>query len=272
MSTFLWIIQNIRWQDVLDILVVAFIIYRIFLLIKGTRALQMLVGLAIILLVFLAARKIELLTLSWIINNFITYFILVIIILFQSDLRRMLTRMGEGPFFGSGVENLQIIEDVIGAAVNLSNHKIGALIVLERRNKLNDYIEMGTPLDAMVKRELIISLFHPRSPLHDGAVIIQNGRISAAGCYLPLTTNPRVSKSYGTRHRAAIGLSEETDAIVVVVSEETSRISVAVGGKLTKALDSATLKRVLQSQFAGERKEEEKPGKEKESHDEVVHP
>ena len=253
MNNFLLIFQNIRWQDGVDILIVAFLIYQIFLLIKGTRAVEILIGMMVIFLAFLIARKVELLTLHWILNSFLTSIILVIIILFKSEIRRVLAQVGRSPFVKSSAETLQTIEEVIRAAVYLSSHKTGALMVLERQTGLKDYLRTATVMDAQVSWELLISLFHPQSPLHDGAVIIQNSRIKAAGCYLPLTKSTKVSRSYGSRHRAALGLSEESDAAVVVVSEETGRISVAINGRFTRGLDSTTLKRVLQTLFSQER-------------------
>jgi diadenylate cyclase len=253
MSNFFLTFHNIRWQDVVDILVVAFIIYQIFLLIKGTRAVQILIGLVVIFVAFLMARKIELLTLNWILSNFLSSLFLVIVILFKSEIRRALAQVGQSPFVKTPAETLQTIEEVIKAAVYLSSHLTGALIILERQTGLNEYIRTGTSMEAQVSWELLVSIFHTQSPLHDGAVIIQDSKIAAAGCYLPLTRSARVSKSYGSRHRAALGLSEEADAAVVVVSEETGRISVAIKGRFTRGLDSITLKRVLQTLFAQEK-------------------
>ncbi|MGA3083953.1 MAG: diadenylate cyclase CdaA [Thermodesulfobacteriota bacterium] len=253
MNGFWLIFQNIRWQDVLDVLVVAFIIYQIFLLIKGTRAVQILIGMVVIFVAFLIARRMELLTLHWILSNFLGSIILVIIILFKTEIRRVLAQVGRSPFVRTPAETLLAIEEVITAAVYLSSHLTGALIVLERQTGLNDQIRSATMLDARVSWELLVSIFHPQSPIHDGGVIIQNNKITAAGCYFPLTRNTKESKSYGSRHRAALGLSEEADAAVVVVSEETGRISVAINGRFTRGLDSTTLKRVLQTLFAKER-------------------
>ncbi len=253
MNNFWLIFFNIRWQDVVDILVVAFIIYQIFLLIKGTRAVQILIGLAVIFLAFLIARKVELLTLHWILNSFLSSVILVIIILFKTEIRRVLAQVGRSPFVRTPAETLQTIEEIIKAAVYLSSHLTGALIVMERQTGLNDYVRTGTLIDARVSWELLVSIFHTQSPIHDGAVIIQNSKVTAAGCYLPLTRNTKVSKSFGSRHRAALGLTDEADSAIVVVSEETGRISVAINGRFTRGLDSTTLKRVLQTLFAQEK-------------------
>jgi diadenylate cyclase len=207
----------------------------------------------ILFLAFLIARKVELLTLHWILSNFLGSFILVIIILFKSEIRRVLAQVGRSPFVKTSEEILETIEEVIKAAVYLSSRKTGALMVLERQTGLNDYLRNATILDAKVSWELLVSIFYTQSPLHDGAVLIQNNRLKAAGCYLPLTRSTRVSRSYGSRHRAALGLSEETDAALVVVSEETGRISVALNGRFTRDLDSAHLKRVLQTLFVQEK-------------------
>ncbi len=252
MSNYWMIFEHLRWQDAVDILVVAFIIYQIFLFIKGTRAVQIVLGLVVIFIAFLIARKLELRTLYWMLNNFLGSIILVIIILFKSEIRRVLAQVGKSPFVRTPAETLQTIEEVVKAAVYLSSHLTGALIVLERQTGLNDHLRFGTLLEARVSWEMLVSIFHPQSPLHDGAVIIQNGRITAAGCYLPLTHNTKVSRSYGSRHRAALGLSEEADAAIVGVSEESGRISVAINGRFTRGLDATTLKRVLQSLFAKE--------------------
>jgi diadenylate cyclase len=247
------IFLNIRWQDVIDILVVAFIIYQVFILIKGTRAVQILIGLAVIFVAFLIARKVELLTLNWLLSNFLSSVILVVIILFKTEIRRVLAQVGRSPFVRTPAETLQTIEEVIKASIYLSSRLTGALIVLERQTGLNDYVRTGTLMDARVSWELLVSIFHTQSPIHDGAVIIQNSKITAAGCYFPLSRGAKVSKSYGSRHRAALGLSEEADSAVVVVSEETGRISVAINGRFTRGLDSTTLKRVLQTLFEKEK-------------------
>jgi uncharacterized protein (TIGR00159 family) len=249
-----WLIfLNIRWQDVIDILVVAYIIYQVFIFIKGTRAVQILIGLAVIFVAFLIARKVELLTVNWLLSNFLSSVILVIIILFKTEIRRVLAQVGRSPFVRTPAETLQTIEEVIKACVYLSSRLTGALIVLERQTGLMDYAKTGTTIDARVSWELLVSIFHAQSPVHDGAVIIQNSKLTAAGCYFPLSRSTKLSKSYGSRHRAALGLSEEADAAVVVVSEETGRISVAINGRFTRGLDSTTLKRVLQTLFEKEK-------------------
>ncbi len=240
--------QNFRWLfDLLDIGLVAFIIYRIILLIKGTRAVQMLLGLAVILIVYVASQLGGLYTLHWLLDNFLSSIILVIVVLFQNDIRRALIHVGRNPFFAdlSYKEETEVMEELVKACVNMANKRIGALVVIERETGLKDFLEVGVEIDARVASDLITSIFLPYSPIHDGALVIQQGRMTRAGCFLPLTQNPDISKALGTRHRAAIGLTELVDAVAIVVSEETGKISVVVGGRITRDLDSTSLKRVL---------------------------
>jgi len=241
------LLSTLRIQDVIDIGIIAFLIYRIIDLIRGTRAVQMLIGLAVLFLTYLSSQYFDLYTLNWILDNFLSSILLVIVVIFQDDIRRALTQVGSRPFFGGapGIQG-QDLEEIIRAAVSLASKRIGALIVLQREVGLNQYIEVGTQLDARVSKELITSIFLPPSPIHDGALIIHQGRIIAAGCFLPLTTNPHVSKTLGTRHRAAIGLTEETDAIVVVISEEEGAISMVREGRITRDVDAGTLRTTVQ--------------------------
>jgi len=234
---------------VLDLLIVWYLTYRILLLIRGTRAMPMLIGLALLVVGYIASRYIHLTTLNWVLENFFSSFLILIIIIFQHDIRRGLAHVGKrGSLWGpSTYEDTAIIEEVMKAAVNLAQKKVGAIIVLERDGDLTDYCTEGTEIDARVTKETLFSIFLPYSPIHDGAAIIQKGRITMASVLLPLTNNPRVAKDLGTRHRAAIGLSEENDAAVVVVSEERGQISLALDGKITRDLDGATLRKVLQS-------------------------
>jgi len=242
------ILTNFRWiLDPLDILLVAFVIYRIILLIKGTRAVQMLVGLAVLLIIYVASQIGGLYTLNWILNNFLSSIILVIVVLFQHDIRRALIHVGRNPFFAdlSFREETRVIDELCKGCSALSQKQLGALIVIERETGINEFLEVGVELDAKPSSDLIQAIFHHSSPIHDGAVIIQRGRITRAGCFLPLTQNPDISPRFGTRHRAAIGLTELVDAIVIVVSEETRKVSVVIGGKITRDLEMATLKKVL---------------------------
>lgn len=236
-------------KDVIDILIVAWIIYRVILLVRGTRAAKMLIGLSFIILVYFFSQKLGLFTLRWILSYFLAPIVLIIIILFQNDIRRALTQVGSTSFSSSSgfLGEAATLEEVVKASVSLASRKIGGLIVWERNTGLGDYIEGGTNVDTKVTKEILTSIFQPTSPLHDGAVIIQKGRITTAGCFLPLTVNPDHSKELGTRHRAALGLAEDTDAVVIVISEERGTISLAIGGKLTRELDGPTLRQTLQS-------------------------
>lgn len=242
------LLKHFRWSlDLLDILLVAFIIYRILLLIKGTRTVQMLVGLAVLLVVYVASQLGGLFTLNWLLDNFLSSIILVIVVIFQNDIRRALVHMGRNPFFAgnSFSEEDQAIDELVKGCTSLSARRFGALVVIERETGINDFLEVGTELDAKLSGNLLSAVFHPQSPIHDGAVIVQRGRLTRAGCFLPLTQNPNVSPRLGTRHRAAIGLTELVDAVVVIVSEETGKVCVVISGKMTRGLDPITLRKVL---------------------------
>ncbi len=242
-------LKSLRWQDIIDILIVAFIIYRVILLIKGTRAVQMLFGIAILIVVYFGARELELLTLYWLLGTFLSSIFLIIIIIFQRDIRRALTQVGQTPFSKTHEETVHALVEIVKATKQLTQRKLGALIVIERETGLKDYLESGHTIDATVSTQLLVSLFLPESPLHDGGVVIRNGRILSAGCVLPLTRNPYISKQLGTRHRAAIGLSEETDAVIIVVSEETQKISLVQHGAITTDLDENALRSRLDAIF-----------------------
>ena len=240
------VIENLRLADAADILIVTVLVYSVINLIRGTRAVQMLIGLTVLAAMFGASQYVELYTLSWLLRSFLISLPLVLVIIFQSDIRRALTQVGRGRIFGGDRrERTQVIEEVTRAAVMLASRRIGALIVLEREVGLNEFLEAGTVVDARVTRELLTAIFLPQSPIHDGAVIVRRGRIEAAGCFLPLTSNPVVSKSLGSRHRAGIGITEETDAAVIVVSEEEGTISLVREGRITRDVDAATLRTTL---------------------------
>jgi len=243
------LIKSIRWQDILDIAIVWYIVYRVMLIIRGTRAAQMLAGIAIIIFAYFAARQFELLTLYWLLNTFLSSIFLIIIIVFQRDIRRALTQVGRTPFTKTYEEMVHSIDELVGAASYMARKRIGALIILERETGLKDYIESGHDIDAHLSRELLVSLFLHESPLHDGGVIVRKDRILTAGCVLPLTKNPYISKHLGTRHRAAIGLSEETDAVIIVVSEERGKISLVQHGAITSDLDEAAVRSRLEAIF-----------------------
>jgi uncharacterized protein (TIGR00159 family) len=242
------LLKNFSLIDLIDILVVAFLIYRILLLIQGTRALQMLVGLATIFVVYVMAQFFQLMTLSWILNNFLSSIILVIVVLFQAEIRRGLARVGKNPF-SSSIEEVDegFVPELARAANTLANRKIGAIIVVERETGLSDYIRDGVNVDARATKEIITSIFLPTSPIHDGAIIIRRGRIVAAGCFFPLATDLEIHQDLGTRHRAALGISEESDAAVIVVSEERGEVSLVQGGKIYFNLDAESLEQRLRS-------------------------
>jgi len=243
-------------RDTVDIAIVMAGIYWLLLLIRGTRAIQILVGLIVLIALSLASELFQLAALGLILENFLGSAVLIIVILFQNDIRRALARVGRGffPSF-SAEQELQIVEEIVRAAGALSQRRHGALIVLERESNLGDLIEAGVSVDATLSTEILTSIFQPSSPMHDGAVVIQEGRVSSAGCILPLTLRTDLPEGLGTRHRAAVGITEETDALVVVVSEETSKISVVLGGEMLVALDAPKLRVVLRDILGGERKE-----------------
>lgn len=245
------IFTQLRWQDALDIGIIAFVVYRLIHMIRGTRAMQMIIGLVVVLLAYVTSQMLGLFTLTWMLDNFLGSIILVIIVIFQSDIRRALTQVGTAPLFGGAdrIERGQVLEEVAKAVVALASRRVGALIVLEREVGLNEYIEVGTRLDARVTRELVESVFMPHSPMHDGALVIQKGRATAARCFLPLSVDPNLSRALGTRHRAAVGLTEETDAVAIVISEEEGRISLVAEGKVTQDLDGPQMRSSLERLF-----------------------
>jgi len=244
------------FRDTVDILIVAAGIYWLLLLIRGTRAIQILVGLIALIALSLASELFQLAALGMILERFLGSAVLIIVILFQNDIRRALARVGRGffPSF-SAEQELQVVEEIVRSAGALSQRRHGALIVLERESNLGDLIEAGVTVDARLSKDLLTSIFQPSSPMHDGAVVIQEGRIASAGCILPLTLRTDLPEGLGTRHRAAVGITEETDALVVVVSEETAKISVVLGGELLRGLDVPRLRVVLRDVLGGERKE-----------------
>jgi len=245
-------LAHYRWfNDTVDIVLVYYLCYRLLLIIKGTRAFQMLIGIGLIVLVLITSQAFELYTLDWLIHSFWSQIVLAIVILFQPEIRRTLARVGERRLFRSlsEVEGSKFIEETVKAAVNMANKRIGALIVLERDSDLSTIVEMGTELDAKVTKEILVSIFLPYSPIHDGAAIIRNGRITAAGCFLPLTLSSNLSKTLGTRHRAAVGLTEECDAVAIVVSEETGEISVVMNGAIEHNADAPALRKTISDIF-----------------------
>jgi diadenylate cyclase len=250
-----WLLQllnrpAVSWWDLIDIALVSVLIYELLLLIRGTRAVQMALSAGFLISLFFVSRWFDLETVNWDIRNLATYVGFAIIVLFQADIRRALAHFGRAPFF-KYFERVtsadETIEDLVVAATTLAARRIGAIIAIERQIGLRNYIEGGIPLDATVTDDLLASIFQPGSPLHDGAVIVQGDRIAVAACFLPLSINPRVSRELGTRHRAALGLTEENDAIAIVVSEETGAISLALGGGLERSLSADGLRSRLRT-------------------------
>ena len=235
---------------VLDILLVAVIIYEVLVMIRGTRAAPMLAGLAAVGVAFYLARIGELVTLNWLVGHLLPYVVFALIVVFQSEIRHVLSDVGRRVSFlrGPAVEG-DSYDDIVLAANLFSQHQTGALMVIEREIGLRTYIESGVAMDARLSYDLLATIFRPSAPLHDGAVIIQKDRLAAAACFLPLSMNPVLSTQVGTRHRAGIGITEETDAIAVIVSEETGAISLAVGGKLDRDLTVEQLREHLSSEL-----------------------
>lgn len=231
---------------VIEIIILWYAIYMILVFIKGTRTEQLLKGIVIIGAIFVIAQQLRLDAILWVMVRLFPLSVIALIIIFQPELRRGLARLGQ---FGIYQEDGGIIEEISRSAGHLAEKKVGALIVIEREMGLKNYIESGVPIDSKVTKELLISIFNTKSPLHDGAVIIQQGRIIAAGCLLPLTQEANISKSLGTRHRAAVGLSDETDAVCVVISEETGSISISKGGKLMHNISEENLTKILKETF-----------------------
>jgi len=237
------------WRPILEILFIWILLYSLIRFFQGTRALQVLMGLVILAVIFNIAKVLELHTINWVLTKLFAVGVVAFLIIFQPELRRALARIGQNTMFSPLLKKGGTIDEVVQASEHLSRSKIGALIAIEREVGLKNYIESGLMLDAKVSAELLITLFFPNTPTHDGGVILQGERIAACGSLFPLSQNPHLSRSLGTRHRAAVGLSEESDAVSVVVSEETGAISVAVYGKLTRDLDGEGLRRVLTSLF-----------------------
>ena len=240
----------VSWWDLLDVMLVSILIYELLLLIRGTRAMQMALSGGFLIALFFISQWLDLETVNWVIRNLATYMVFAIIVLFQADIRRALAHFGRAQFFKyfeRSSSDDETVEELVVAATTLAARRVGAIIVIERQIGLRNYIEGGIPLDATVTYDLLTSIFQPNSPLHDGAVIVQGNRIAAAACFLPLSVNPRVSRELGTRHRAALGLTEENDAVAIVVSEESGAISLAMGGSLERGVEGAMLRRRLET-------------------------
>lgn len=247
------LIGQFRFRDLIDIAIVAYVSYKAIMLIKGTRAVQLIKGLAVLIISTKASEWLELYTINWLLRNTMTVGVIALLVVFQPELRRALEQLGRGrlfvtPFFSFSEEEVnKMISELARAVQSFASNKVGALIVIERKTGLNDVMETGLEIGGKLTTELLLNIFIPNTPLHDGAVLIRNDKIMAAGCFLPLTENPNLSKELGTRHRAALGITEQSDAVSIIVSEETGVISVAVEGKLTRYLDVMTFKEMIKS-------------------------
>jgi len=230
-----WSVGGVGWLDLIDIAIVAFLIYEFLKSIRRTRAVQMVFGVAFVVGLYYVSESAPLPTVNWLISDMLGYIVFAAIVLFQADIRRALSNIGRAPFFrylARPATTDETIEEIVVAATMLAGRHVGAIIAVERGVGLRNYIESGIPLDSTVTYDLLVSVFQTESPLHDGAVIIQENRMAAAACFLPLTVNPRIGTQFGARHRAAIGLTEESDAVAVIVSEETGDISLAIDGQV----------------------------------------
>ncbi len=246
-------VPAISIRDVIDIALVSYITYRFLLLMRGTRGAQMTFGIVVLLLFYGVTRYYRLTAVQWLLSNLLTYIVFGVIVLYQNEIRRGLANIGSTPLIGRNRSrgSREGFEEIILAATTLASKKIGGLIVIERDIGLRNYAESGIALDAVLTYDLLVTIFSPNTPLHDGAVIIQRNRIMAAACFLPLTLDPHLSKELGTRHRAGIGITEESDAVAVIVSEESGIISAAIGGKVTRNLDGTGLRALLRSAMEG---------------------
>ena len=240
-------VEEFSWVQILDILIVAFIIYQLLQFIRGTHAVQIAVGAVLLVGFYWVSQLLNLETVNWLLRTFLPYVVFGLIVIFQAEIRKVLAHLGKTPLFGVFTRERpeETIDEIVLAATTLASQRIGALVVLEREMGLRAYIETGIGLDALLTYDLLISIFNPKTPLHDGAVVVQGKRIAAAACFLPLTVNPALSRELGSRHRAAIGVTEDTDAVVVVVSEEAGTISLVSGGRIRREFDGPALKAAL---------------------------
>lgn len=238
----------------IEIAILWFVYYVILMFARGTRGVYVLRGVILITLFFIITKQLGFERIDWIFTKIFAISILTFLIIFQPELRRGLANIGQRRWSRFFLKESEIINEITTACFSLSKKKIGALIAIERETRLENYIESGVEIDAKVNAELLITIFMPNTPLHDGGIIISGERIAASGCLFPLTQNPKVSSTLGTRHRAALGLSEETDATVIIVSEETGGVSVAIAGRLTHDLDRESLERVLANLYRPDKK------------------
>ncbi len=235
------------WLDGVDILLVSFVIYKLLQLIRGSRAFQMVVGTVILVFLFFASRWTQLETVNWLLRNSLAYVGFAIIVLYQAELRKALVHLGKAPLFRllNQPNTSETLDEIVFATTTLARRKTGATIVIERDIGLRSYIEGGIILDAVLTYDLLLSIFNPKTPLHDGAVIVQGNRVAAAACFLPLSIHPQVSRELGTRHRAALGITEDTDSVAIVVSEETGIISYVENGRILRRMEADSLRTKL---------------------------
>ena len=254
-----FIIANLRIQDLFDMFLVWLVVYRVLVLIRRTGAVQVISGLGILAIAYIVSIWAELFTFNWLLEKFFSNLFVIVVILFQAEIRRALAHIGSNPFLAGldDFEETHVVEEISKGLLQLAQQGYGSLIVIQREIELEYFVEVGTRLDSAVTAELLVSLFHPQSPLHDGAIVLQGSRLHSAGCFLPLSKNPALDKNLGTRHRAAIGLTEETDALVLVVSEESKSIGMVQSGQLTPDVQPAEIRRALYDhygiKFKGER-------------------
>lgn len=241
------IVTQLRFQDFIDICLVWLVVYRILVLIKRTGTIQMLSGLGVLAIGYIVSIWLELFTFNWLLEKFFSNLFVIVVILFQAEIRRALAHIGSNPFFTdvSGVQETHIIEELAKGIISTAQRGYGGLVVIEREIIVDYHLEMGTEMDARLSAELIVSIFHPSSPIHDGAILIRNGKLTSAGCFLPLSKNPALDKNLGTRHRSAIGLTEETDALVFVISEETKSVGIVQTGQLRTNVDLGDIRQAL---------------------------
>ena len=246
-----FILLHLRWQDIIDILLVWMIIYRVLILIKRTGTIQMLSGLGILAISYILSQWFEFNTLNLILEKFFSNLFVIVVVLFQGEIRRALAHIGSHPLFSgvSAAMETHLVEEIAKSVIVTAQKGYGALIVIERDILVDYHIELGTELDSRISAEVIESIFHPQAPMHDGAILIRGGKIVSAGCFLPLSKNPAIDKNLGTRHRAAIGLTEETDALVLVVSEETNSISIVSSGHMSPNVELSEVRQALYDAF-----------------------
>ena len=257
-----FIVTHLRFQDAIDMLLVWMVVYRVLVLIKRTGTIQMLSGLGVLAIGYIFSIWLELFTFNWILEKFFSNLFVIVVILFQGEIRRALAHIGSNPFFTdvSAVQETQVIEEIAKGVIATAQKGFGALIVIEKEIVIDYHIEFGTEMDSKVSAGLIVSIFHPTSPMHDGAVLIRNGRVHSAGCFLPLSKNPALDKNLGTRHRAAIGLTEETDALVLVVSEENQSIGIVQSGHLSPNVELGDIRKALYDVYGLKYKAYQQPG------------